>query len=243
MPVKIMTLVCALALSPAAAAAGAEAAKRRAPEPMPPAGVPAPPAKPAADRLAPRPLRPEEVATEEQKKRVAELVAAWFKQVEGAEPSAPEAARIGELIAGLGAEQYAVREAAQKGLEDIGRPALGALRAALGSRDPEVALRAGQAMHRIEAAATRDTIEEMSRMPMAVWVVVQGEITELRGAWSKAAAAERRARKAGREEEAARHAAVAAAFAKRVSDLDRLYCLAVPGGRYPALQGTALVVN
>ena len=64
------------------------------------------------------------------------------------EPPAPKAGektqekRIERLIQQLGDDAYEKREAAQRELEAIGRPALPALRKATSHEDPEVASRA-----------------------------------------------------------------------------------------------------
>ncbi|HUS93108.1 MAG TPA: hypothetical protein VM695_14715, partial [Phycisphaerae bacterium] len=60
------------------------------------------------------------------------------------------AARIVRLIAQLGSEEHAEREAAQKALVAIGRPALRALEAAGGDKDPERAARAQAALRQIK---------------------------------------------------------------------------------------------
>ncbi len=57
-----------------------------------------------------------------------------------------------DLVARLGATRYADREAASLALEQLGRPALPALRMARGSRDPEVRNRAAGLVHRIEGS-------------------------------------------------------------------------------------------
>ena len=61
-------------------------------------------------------------------------------------------AKPNELVSRLGANRYAEREAASVALEGVGRPALPALRAARGSRDPEVRNRATGLVQRIEGS-------------------------------------------------------------------------------------------
>src|SRR5262245_28972461 len=61
-------------------------------------------------------------------------------------------ADLGRLVTQLGAPRYARREAASQSLEDLGRPALPALRAARGSRDPEIRTRASGLVQKIEGS-------------------------------------------------------------------------------------------
>ena len=61
-----------------------------------------------------------------------------------------ETADLDDLVSRLGAGRYAEREAASRTLEDLGRPALPALRAARSSHDPEVRNRASGLVQRIE---------------------------------------------------------------------------------------------
>jgi len=77
-------------------------------------------------------------------------------------PDKPElAARLQELIRDLGADEFQKREAASKGLVEIGGPALEALRqAAKKSKDPEVQLRACIVVEQIEAAVAMQEREK-----------------------------------------------------------------------------------
>jgi hypothetical protein len=56
------------------------------------------------------------------------------------------------LVAQLGAGRYTEREAASKALEQLGRPALAALRAVRDTRDPEIRTRAAHLVQKIEGA-------------------------------------------------------------------------------------------
>jgi hypothetical protein len=56
------------------------------------------------------------------------------------------------LVVQLGAGRYAEREAASKALEQMGRPALAALRAVRDARDPEIRIRASHLIQKIEGA-------------------------------------------------------------------------------------------
>ncbi len=76
------------------------------------------------------------------------IMLAVLSQVPGT--TASQEARA--LVEQLGSARYADREAAAAALERIGRPALAPLRAARGSRDPEVRTRAGALAQKIENA-------------------------------------------------------------------------------------------
>lgn len=64
-------------------------------------------------------------------------------------PTESTEARIARLVRELGDSSFDKRSAAQKELEQIGRPAVGALEKAAQSEDPEVATRAAEALARI----------------------------------------------------------------------------------------------
>ena len=65
------------------------------------------------------------------------------------QPTAAEKVKIDKLVAQLGSDTYAVREAAQKGLIKIGPPAMAGLSAAVRSNDLEVRTRARAALKAI----------------------------------------------------------------------------------------------
>src|SRR4051794_34553041 len=62
----------------------------------------------------------------------------------------PDDGRIDRLINQLASSSYADREEASKALDEIGSPALDALRKAAGARDAEVRRRAAALVRRIE---------------------------------------------------------------------------------------------
>jgi len=220
-------LLASGALAPGAARAENEAGKPRPPaEPRAPAAPrPVTPLDLAAERVAADRIIPHqaEPVTEETKREVERLVAGYFKAVNVPEPAGEARARIGKLIGELGSEEWAVRENASTELVRLGVAALGALRAALKSADPEVISRAGEAVSAIEAAGVKPITEALRKYPQTVWVVVQGQINLTREAWSQANAAAAAAEKAGRKDEAGRLRAEAKALGERISDLDRLY--------------------
>jgi len=178
-------------------------------------------------------------ATEEQKQQAAELVGRCLAAMGGApEPAPGVRARIDKLIGDLGADEWLARENASRELVKIGRPALPALRAALGNRDAEIAARAREAVAAIEKAALQPLIDELKKMPMATHLTIQGQIDANREAWTKAGASAAAAEKAGRKDEAEQFRAAAKAAGERISALDSLYWLILPDAR---LQGLGLV--
>src|SRR5437870_3390387 len=60
---------------------------------------------------------------------------------------------VAKLIKKLGSSRFAERQKAQKELDKIGVPALGALRKAAESKDPETARRAGELVAKLEKQA------------------------------------------------------------------------------------------
>lgn len=83
------------------------------------------------------------------------------------QPPDPEAtpelrARIDALIRDLASERFEVRTEAKKGLVIIGRPALGALRAASSHKDQEVADAARKLIAEIEGGKARTTVKVKS---------------------------------------------------------------------------------
>jgi hypothetical protein len=84
-----------------------------------------------------------------------------------AEAAGPDAGKIDRLICQLGSDNFREREAASKRLEEIGQPALGALRKAARSDDPEVRRRAAGV---VEAVVSRE--DSRARGPLqGLWVL------------------------------------------------------------------------
>jgi len=84
---------------------------------------------------------------------VAVLGAAWLGQAANpaTAPNTPE--RIDVLVKQLGSSRFAEREKAQRELEAIGTPARDRLWKATASADQEIGRRAGELVHKIDAAA------------------------------------------------------------------------------------------
>jgi hypothetical protein len=73
--------------------------------------------------------------------------------------ASPDPQAIAEYIRKLGHERYAERQAAWKALEEIGRPALDALKQAAGrDEDPEIQRRARELVHLIERRLEREEV-------------------------------------------------------------------------------------
>jgi hypothetical protein len=236
---RVLSAFCLMVLLGGAGLLAAESAEK--PQSVP-AGVPAPRpppppvagrvVRPEADCVAPRPIDPAKIP-EEQKQRVREVLAAYFQQIEPVEPSAEEAARIAKLVAELGSDEWARREAAGKALAEAGRTALGALRKALASPDPEIVERAAAVLKAIEAAAVKPVADEFPKLSDAFFAVVWHQLVpEARNAGSKARAAAREAEQAGKKEEAEKLRAEEKLLAIRVSALNELYLRLAPGSRF-----------
>src|SRR6516164_8367992 len=75
-----------------------------------------------------------------------------------AEAPRADAERIAQLVKQLGSDDFADREKAAKELEQIGTPALEALRAAARGADAEVRMRAGALIGTIEKKAAVEKI-------------------------------------------------------------------------------------
>jgi hypothetical protein len=98
----------------------------------------------------------------------AEPRAAAASSDRGRKEAPPAAAKPGDaevrrLVEQLGAESYAQREAASKGLADLGERALPALRAAKNSPDPEVRRRVARLLRPLEARARIREIEAIKK--------------------------------------------------------------------------------
>lgn len=95
----------------------------------------------------------------------------------------PVQARVRELIRELGAEEYATREAADRELRKIGRPAVPELKKALESEDLEIRERARRILGEVQSSPTRGSVgtrskreppEEIApKIPSGVQVVIR----------------------------------------------------------------------
>jgi len=90
------------------------------------------------------------------------LTASPARAVDGDKPQA-DAAEIATLVKQLGDDSYAVREAAQKKLIEIGPPARDAVAAAVESKDPEVSTRAKAILEAIADASARQAAEAIKK--------------------------------------------------------------------------------
>jgi hypothetical protein len=87
--------------------------------------------------------------------------------VEGVPTPTAEPASVVRLITQLGSSKFADREQATQALEELGTPALAALREAARSEDSEVSRRAEELIRRIERRAERDKILAPTRLRLA----------------------------------------------------------------------------
>ena len=136
--------LCALLLGPRAG--GADAG------PAPVYGMPVPP----PDK---QPLN-----NAEQQQKAEGLVNELMTPGPAPEPPAPVKAEIDKLIQDFASEDAKVRDAASTGVVKQGVPALGALRAALASKDAEVVERAKAAIVAIETASKAPKVEELKKL-------------------------------------------------------------------------------
>lgn len=110
--------------------------------------------------------------------RTAALVALCLVTVSRAEapiPRSPAPQEIAKLVVQLGADDFAVREAAQKKLEAIGEPALDALRQATAGDDAEVKARAAQLVQSITAKLVGAEAAKLQGVWKLIYVGEQGK--------------------------------------------------------------------
>jgi hypothetical protein len=160
-------LLCAFVFSSEAPAA--VAAKRYGVRPFP---RPAPPP----------PVTPTRV-TEEQKKRAGKLIDEYMAGRSGGAPTEKEKAEIAKLVKDLGAAEFAVREAASRGVLKYGGKALPQLREALKDRDPEVVQRAEAAIKAIQSGGNGRVVTQLRAMYSAAVTVIR----QRQAKWRKAA--------------------------------------------------------
>ena len=149
-------VLCVAALAVSGLAGAAEGfPKGEGPRVIPPGpadGVaPTAPAVVPAGRTAPEGLKAREAAQGKERERLARLVDEYAAPLAAVEPGAEQKAAVEKLLKELGSADFDAREAASAGLIKLGAPALGLLREAAKSKDPEVADRAKKALLAIEA--------------------------------------------------------------------------------------------
>jgi hypothetical protein len=95
----------------------------------------------------------------------------------GSATDPPAADQVAGLVRQLGHDKYATREAAGRELEAIGEPALGALRQAAASPDPEVRARSERVIGAIAARAGARELAKWAgswKTPDGVWMKIDG---------------------------------------------------------------------
>jgi hypothetical protein len=140
--------------------------------------------------------------TPEQVKEAEKLLAEYLKPVEPVEPSDTDRAAIARLIAALGADDFTAREDASAAIVKHGPAALGQLRAALASRDPEVVTRAEGAIEQIGQEARAKSDAGLKAIPGAAVQVCGTRQQQLATKITEAYQKTQRARAAGRTAEA-----------------------------------------
>lgn len=102
-------------------------------------------------------------------------------------PSAAELKSIRKLIADMGSDGFAVREAASKSVLKYGRKALPALKETTRSKDAEVVQRAEAAIRAIEGGdRRRRVLAELRKVKKDALAVIDGKISDLQAACAEA---------------------------------------------------------
>jgi len=183
--------------------------------------------------VAPRPPADQPAANEAQKKQAEKLVADCLAPVAAAEPNAEQKPAIEKLIAGLGSKEFREREEASAAVIKQGPAALGALREAAKSKDPEVAGRAATAVGTIELMARQQMVDELKKVPDAARVVLQQQMNDSRAAQGQALQAAGKADAEGNKAEADQLRGEAKTAGERNAAVSGLYRQVFPAIRRP----------
>jgi hypothetical protein len=165
----------------------------------------------------------------EQQKKAEQLVTDYLAPVAAVEPTAEAKATIEKLIKDLGSNDGKVREEASAAVVKHGPAALTQLRAALGSKDLEVAERSKVAVAAIETGARAPKLEEIKKLGFVGQNVVRQKWTEANAAALTAEKAAADAEKAGKADEAEKSKAEAKVQRERAATLSVLLRQAGPG--------------
>ena len=190
---------------------------------------PAPPrdAAPVAPKPPPPPVQ------EDARQKIDKLINDYLAAQGPAPATAELKDKIARLIKELGDNEWSVREAASKALVDIGQPALAALKEALKSKDAEVAMRAREAVEKIEGAGS--TVEGLRALGHAAQAAVQKRLLEERRLSAEKAGAAAEAELAGKKDEAEKARAGAKQAQANTAALAKLLTLLAQAG--PATGG------
>ncbi|HOX08585.1 MAG TPA: hypothetical protein PK280_19475 [Planctomycetota bacterium] len=134
------------------------------------------------------------------RQRANQLIDEYLAAQTEAAPAGELQARIERLVKDLGADDWGTREKAQKELVSIGRPALAALKAAAGSKDPEIAQRSTAAIAQIDGAG--NSVDQLRAIGPLARTVVQERLAAERKAVTGRAGGAGEAELAGRKDEA-----------------------------------------
>jgi len=183
--------------------------------------------------VAPKPPPPP--VQEDARQKIDKLINDYLAAQSPAPATAELKEKIARLIKELGDNEWSVREAASKALVDIGQPALAALKEALKSKDAEVAMRAREAVEKIEGAGA--TVEGLRALGYAAQAAVQKRLLEERRLIAEKAGAAAEAELAGRKDEAEKARAGAKQAQANTAALAKLLALLAQAG--PAIGGGA----
>jgi hypothetical protein len=122
-------------------------------------------------------------ATEEGKKRAGKLIDEYMAGRSGGAPTEKEKAEIAKLIGNFGAAEFAVRDAASRGVLKYGGKAIPQLKEALKHKDPEVTQRAGAAIKAIQGGGNGRVVAQLRGIYSAAVLVIR----ERQAKWRKAA--------------------------------------------------------
>ena len=165
---------------------------------------------------------------EETRQKIDKLISEYLAAQNPAPAPADLREKVARLIKELGDNEWSVREAASKELVAIGKPALAALKEALKSKDPEVAMRAREAVEKIEGAGS--TVEGLRALGYAAQTAVQKRLGEERKAMADRAGAAAEADLAGKKDEAEKLRAEAKQAQANTAALAKLLALLAQAG-------------
>lgn len=176
--------------------------------------------------IAPPPVE-QPVANAEDVKKAEKLLADYLAPAL-AEPSAEQKATTEKLIKDFGSPDFKTREDASVAIVKVGQAALGQLREAAKSKDPEVASRSETAIKGIEDAARSGVADELKKLGSAGQSAVMKQLGEANTARNQALQAAEQAKTSGKADEAAKFTKEAEAAGVRAQALNALFRQLVP---------------
>ena len=131
----------------------------------------------------------------------------------------------------MGADDYAAREAASRAVLKFGGKALKQLKAATGSKDPEVVQRAEIAIKAIGAGGNNAVVLELRKLRSATRLVIREKLAALRKEAYKAELMTIALESQKKTAEAGKQRKLAAAANKKVAELNKLHSLVLGTSR------------